>query len=117
MKKTPLQRVKELYGSKEALVGKLSELLDPADGESREELAARLKHVANNKLLHLHDMAAKVKEIGGKEALVNKVAELRAQAKDADFVKKLGGWSSGKLLDAYESLSRTARKSGAAAGE
>ena len=110
MKKTPLQRVKDLYGSKDELVTKLSDLLEPADGESKEDLAARLKHVANNKLLHLHDVAEKVKGLGGKEALVAKVAELRKQAKDEDFVNKLKEWSTGKLLDSYESLSRAAKK-------
>ncbi len=110
MKKTPLQRVKDLYGSKDELVKKLSDLLEPADGESKEDLAARLKHVANNKLLHLHDIAEKVKGLGGKDALVQKVAELRKQAKDEDYVTKLKEWSSGRLLDTYESLSRAAKK-------
>ncbi len=110
MKKTPLQRVKDLYGSKDELVKKLSDLLEPADGESKEDLAARLKHVANNKLLHLHDISEKVKGLGGKDALVQKVAELRKQAKDEDYVTKLKEWSSGRLLDTYESLSRAAKK-------
>lgn len=110
MKKSPLQRVKDLYGSKDELVSKLSGLLDPAEGESKEDLAARLKHVANSKLLHLHDVAEKVKELGGRDALVSKVAELRKQAKDEDYVGKLKDWSTSKLVDTYESLSRAAKK-------
>jgi len=110
MKKTPFQRVKDLYGSKDELVAKLSDLLEPGEGESKEDLAARLKHVANNKLLHLHDIAEKVKGLGGKEALVSKVAELRKQAKDEDYVNRLKDWSSAKLLDTYESLSRAAKR-------
>ena len=116
MKKTPLQRVKEIYGSKDKLAEKLSELLEPAEDESKEDLAERLKLVANAKLLHLHDVAEKVKGLGGKDALVDKIAELRKQAKDEDYVNKLKEWSTGKLLDTYESLSRAAKKAAAKAG-
>jgi hypothetical protein len=105
-KKTPLEIVKEKFGSKEELVHKLLDLVEPDEDESREELAARLKHVANAKLLHLAEVGEKVKGMGGKEKLAEKVAELRGQIKDNDYVKKAKSFSMSKLMDMYESLSK-----------
>ena len=66
-KPTPLQIVKDKFGSKKDLVAKLAEVLEPADGESKEDLAARLGHVSNAKLLHLHGLAERVEAAGGRK--------------------------------------------------
>ena len=50
---TPLQSVKEQYGSKEKLVSQLISKLTPFDGESKEEFRTRLMFVSNRKLLKL----------------------------------------------------------------
>ena len=109
MKKTPLQIVKDKYGSKEKLVEAAAAVLEPAPGEPADEFKARLKYVANAKLLHLIEVADRVKSLGGKDALVGKVAELRGQASDKDFVAKLGTYSMSKLVDQYRSLNRAAK--------
>ncbi len=106
MKKTPLQKVKDQFGSKDKLVDELVGILEPDEGESKDEFAARLKLVANAKLLHLHELGAKVTELGGRESLATKVAELQGQAKDEDYVEKLKTFSMGRLLDMYQSESR-----------
>ena len=105
-RKSPLQAVKERFGSKEELVHKLLDFVEPRDEESKDELSARLKHVANKKLLHLAEIGEKVKSLGGKDKLVEKIAELRGHIGDNDYVKKLKGFSLSKLLDTYESLRR-----------
>ena len=51
---TPLQTVKEKFGSKEQLVSQLVSKLQPLEGESKDEMKARLLTVSNRKLLRLH---------------------------------------------------------------
>ena len=109
-KKSPLQIVKEKYGSKEQLVAAAAAVLSPLAGESAEDFGKRLKFVANAKLLHLVQVADKVKALGGREALISKVAELRGHAKDKDFVAKLGTATLSMLVDLYTSLSKGKKK-------
>jgi len=109
-KTTPFQDVKKLYGSKQALVDKVAGLLSPDEGESKEDFTARLRTVANAKLLHLVAVGEQAAELGGREGLVDKIADLRSHAKDGDFKAKLAKFSLPKLLDTYNSLSRRARK-------
>lgn len=105
-KLSPLQNVKKIYGSKDQLISKVIELLTPADGESREDFSKRLKYVANAKLLRLVQIGEKIKELGGRSALVAKLAELKGQAKDKDFTASLGKLSLARLLDTYQALTR-----------
>jgi hypothetical protein len=107
-KKSPLQLVKELHGSKDALVAKVAAVVEPLAGESADELAARLKHAANAKLLHLLAIGERVKALGGKAALASKVAELQGHAKDFPYVDKLKTFSFGRLLDMLQAAERRA---------
>ena len=50
-KLSPLQTVKKLHGTKDQLISKVLGMFTPAEGESREDYAKRLKYVANAKLL------------------------------------------------------------------
>ncbi len=109
-KATPLQNVKKLYGSKQALVEKVAGLLPADEGESKEDFLARLRTVANAKLLRLVAIGEKVAELGGKTGLVDKIAELKNQPKDGDFKAKLAKLSVPRLLDTYQSLNRRAGK-------
>jgi hypothetical protein len=109
-KLSPLQSVKKLHGTKDQLVSKVLEMFTPAEGESREDYAKRLKYVANAKLLRLADIGANIAKLGGAAALVTKVAELKGQAKDKDFVAKLGTLPLPRLLETYQTLSRKASK-------
>lgn len=109
MRSTPLQQVKNLHGSKDKLVALVAEHFAPAEGESPEDFAKRLKHVANAKLLRLAKVGESIKALGGREALIAKVAELRGQAKDKDYLGKLASYASPRLLDLHRSLSRKAK--------
>ena len=107
--KTPLQIVNEQFGSKKELAKKLSEVLEPAPDESKEELAERLSLTSNSKLLHLHALAQKVSAHGGREGLTEKIAAAENKSNDKDYVKALTERRSlGWLVDRFESLERRA---------
>lgn len=110
-KNSPLQNVNKLFGSKDQLVAKVAELISAGAGESPEDFKKRLKYVANSKLLRLIKLGEKVKELGGREALATKVAELKGHAKDKDFKSSLANYTLPRLFDLYSSLSRKAKAS------
>ncbi len=109
-KPSPLQIVKDKFGSKKDLVAKLAEVLEPGAGESKEELAARLGHVSNAKLLHLHGLAERVEAAGGRQGLVEKIAAVSGKAKDKDFIAQLEGRNLGELVDRLASAERQAKR-------
>jgi hypothetical protein len=96
--KSPLARVKEEFGGKDKLVDKIVGLLGSAD-ESKDELRKRLLGAANSKLLRLAGRATSLKELGGHDKLTTATASVLGRAKDADYVTKLGTFSTGRLLD------------------
>jgi hypothetical protein len=109
-KKSPLQIVREKFGSKDALVEKVSALLEPGEGEDAAAFSARLKRVANAKLLHLLAVGERLRELGGREKLAARIAELKGQVKDADYVQRLRKLTPARLIDLHDSLSRRARR-------
>lgn len=113
--KTPLQIVKDEHGSKDALVDKVAALVDRDEGESEEDHKKRLKLVPNAKLLHLHTVGERAKALGGRDAMVAKILELKKQAKDHEYADKLKSLSLGTLIDKVESLERAAKKASASA--
>lgn len=108
-KLSPLQNVKKIYGSKDQLISKVLEMFTPAEGESREDFTKRLKYVANAKLLRLAQVGEKIAKLGGRSAIVAKVAELKGQVKDKDFAAMLAKLPLPRLLDTYQHLSRKAK--------
>jgi hypothetical protein len=98
-KKSPLEIVKEKYGSKDKLVELVAGLIERPEDETEGEFKERLSRAANSKLLHLLSIGERVKEIGGREALQAKVAALLGHANDKDFVKSLEVKTLGNLLD------------------
>ncbi|HLT36472.1 MAG TPA: hypothetical protein VK034_09300 [Enhygromyxa sp.] len=110
-KKSPLQVVNERFGSKQELASRLAESLEPAPGESKEDLAARLKMASNAKLLHLDALAQKVAAHGGREGLVSKIAAAEKKSGDQDYIKALTDKRSlGWLVDRVESHARRAKQ-------
>lgn len=109
MAKSPLQIVKDKYGSKEKLVEAAAKVLEPAEGEPADEFKNRLKFVSNAKLLHLVDVAERMTKLGGKAAAAQSIADMRKQGKDKDFVTKLSTYSMSTLVDMHRSLSRAAK--------
>jgi hypothetical protein len=105
-KQSPLQIVKDKFGSKEKLAKKVAGMFEPGEDEDKDEFVDRLKHVANSKLLHLVEVGERLKALGGREKLAAKVAELKGQAKDSDYVEKLKSFTAGRLIDMHDSLTR-----------
>ncbi len=108
MRKTPLQIVKEQYGSKSDLISKLTGLIEAEDGESSDDHKRRLRNVSNAKLLHLLDIGERAKSAGGRDGLVKKVLELKGQSKDHEYGDALKRRSLGDLLDTVASLEHRA---------
>ena len=105
--KTPLQLVNEEHGGKEKLVDKILGNLEADEEEDKADLKRRLLSASNRKLLRLAQSAQVLKEkYGSREKLVAKVAETLGRAKDADFVKRLDGYTQGRLLDMARTLLR-----------
>ena len=111
-KQSPLQIVKQEFGSKKELAKKLSEVLEPLEDESKEELCERLELVSNAKLLHLLQLVETVSSHGGREGLVSKIAAAEKKSKDEDYIKALTEKRSlGWLVDRLQMHERRAAKS------
>jgi hypothetical protein len=112
--KNPLALVNEKFGGKDKLVDKLVSLLE--SDESKDELRKKLLGAANKKLLRLHDIASVVKEkYGSRDKLLQAAADGQGRGKDKDFVAKLEGFSTPRLVDVAKVSERKAKRAGAAA--
>lgn len=107
-KATPLQVIKKDHGTKAALIDTLLPLIEADPGESAEDHKARLRHVANKKLLHLLHVGQRVQALGGRAAIVTKILEIKRQPKDHEFRDKLMRVPLPRLLDLLHRLSRSA---------
>lgn len=108
--KSPLAQVNEQFGGKDKLVDKLVGLLDAGD-EPKDELRKRLLAAANNKLLRLHRVATAFKEKwGSRDKLVGETVNALGRAKDKDFVARLEGYSTARLVDVRQAAERRARR-------
>jgi hypothetical protein len=108
-KQSPLQKVISNFGSKKDLASQLAAVLEPREGESKDDLINRLEHVANAKLIHLKALADKVQQYGGRSGLIEKVAAHEGKAKDTDYLARLGSRTLGWLVDRVEMLDRRAK--------
>lgn len=111
--KSPLKSVTERFGSKKELAARLAGILEPAPGESQDELGTRLAMASNAKLLHLDELAQKVAAHGGRAGLVAKIAAAEKKSSDQDYIKALTdkrtlGW----LLDRVQMHERRAKRAG-----
>ena len=116
LNKSPLARVKDEFGGKDKLVDKLVGILDAGEG-SKDDLRKTLLGVANRKLVRLHAVATRTKDVGGHDKLVTTTAERLNRAKDKDYVTKLDGLSDAKLLDMLSIAERKAKAKDAAAAK
>lgn len=105
---SPHQRVVSEHGSKNDLVDKVAKLIEPVEGESADEHKRRLRNVANRKLLHLQALGEKVKELGGREKIVERILEAKKQPKDHEYGDHLKTLPLGKLVDLAGSTQRRA---------
>lgn len=112
-KETPLQTVKRLYGSKDKLIDSVVDAAKGA-GDDVSDLKERLMTASNRKLLRLAAVSQTIKErYGGRDKLIGKLSETVGKAKDSDYVEKLRGLSSARLLDLMGAAERRAKKASA----
>lgn len=104
MKATPLQIVKDKFGSRADLADQLAGMVDKMHGdESKSQVKARLMGCSNPKLLRLYAVEQKVREqFGDKSKLVDAIIEARKTAgltADDSYRSKITTFSKAKLLD------------------
>ena len=110
MKKSPLQQVKEQFGSKEALAQKLAPLLDRNEDENDGDFLRRLRTASNRQLLRLWAVEARVKaDFGSKSGLVDRVVALKfGPGGNAEYRTKVARFKKTRLLDLHDSLAKRA---------
>ena len=103
-KQTPLQEVKERFGSKTTLADKLIDVLECDEGVEKDEFERRVRTASNKQLLRLHEVHETVsKGFGSKEGLVKAIVDKRFP-KGNDNQAKLLSQRPTRLLDLYRSL-------------
>lgn len=104
MKLSPLQIVKEKFGSRAELAEQLASMVDKMHGdESESAVKSRLLGLSNTKLLRLYAVEQKVREqYGDKQKLVDAICETRRNAghtADDAYRAKIETFTKAKLLD------------------
>ncbi len=104
MKPTPLQIVKEKFGSREALASQLAGMVDRMHGDGSEaQVKSRLMGLSNPKLLRLYTVEQKVREAyGDKAKLVEHILSTRREAghsADEAYRTKIETFTKARLLD------------------
>ena len=115
MKKTPLQKINDRFGSKEKLVSELKSMFDKGDlFIERLNAEKGLASVANAKLLKLYDTAQVVKEkFGTREKLIADLLDKLGRTKDVGLKERFENWGLPRLWDYHKSLSKKLKKEAA----
>jgi len=107
MKKTPLQTVKEKFGSKAQLVEALAKFTNEDLWVNRLNVDKGLDRVSNAKLLRLFDTFSAVKEqFGNRFKLIDAVLEAENRVKDTGLRERLERYPVPRLYDLYQSVTR-----------
>ncbi len=112
MKKTPIQMVKEKFGSKDELVKILVGKLERKKDESKDDFEKRLKKVPAEKLMKLNVQADEVAALGGRQFLINSLHDFysKGSKEDKDFKAGLEKRrTTGSLLDEYKAIQKRRR--------
>lgn len=111
MKKTPLEEVKERFGSKENLVKELKGIFDKGklfQNRLNEDKGLR---VSNAKLLKLHKVATEVKDrFGARDKLLADLVKVLGREKDEDFKSRFENWGLPRLWDYYQTVTKRQAK-------
>lgn len=112
MKKTPLQEVKEKFGSKESLVKELKTIFDKGDlFEDRLNPDTGIQSISNAKLLKLYEVANEVKERFTTRAnLIEDLLKTMGRVKDEGLKSRFEKWGLPRLWDHYKSVSKKSSK-------
>lgn len=104
-KLTPLQEVKNRFGSKEELAKQLIPILDREEGVDDQEFERRIKTASNKQLLRMHRTQEILKRrYGSKEALVKAIEVKKFPAGNEAYRTKLMAQRTTRLLDLLDSL-------------
>jgi len=99
-KKSPLQQVRDEYGSKAELAKKVLGFLEAPEGEDAEDFQHRVETMSNAKLLRLQRSYDRIQsDYGSKAALAEKITKARFAGGNADYQAKISGFTMPKLLD------------------
>ncbi|MBN2342140.1 MAG: hypothetical protein JXX29_03425 [Deltaproteobacteria bacterium] len=115
MKKTPLQKINDRFGSKDKLVAELKAMFDKGDlFVERLNPDKGLASVANAKLLKLYDTAQEVKEkFKTRDNLITDLLEKLGRAKDTGLKERFDNWGLPRLWDYHKTLNRKLKKESA----
>lgn len=101
MHKTPLQMVRDRYGSKEKLVDELMGLIKRPSDLPKDKFKKKLLAQSNKKLMVLHDREQLVKDkFGNRDKLIDAIVEIRGGKKSEDKAlrKRLTTRTTGQLI-------------------
>ena len=114
MKKTPLAKQKELFGSKEKLVAAVKKLATKDLWLERISDAKGFDGISNAKLLRLHAALEDAKaRFGSRDKLIAAIAELGKRAKDDGFKAGLASYPLPRLLHLHAAAEKRAKKAAA----
>lgn len=109
-KKTPVQLVREQFGTKAELAAKLAPVLTRPEGETEEEFMSRLGKASNKQLLRLWNAEERVKALGGRDKLVDEIVGYKFPHKgNASYKAKLQTLTSTRLLSLRDGFAKSAR--------
>lgn len=115
MKSNPAHQVKERFGDKAKLLAAVEKLTTTELWLDRVSKAKPLKHVANSKLIKLHDTLSLLKkDFGSRAKVIEAILKLEKRSKDAGYKGKLESYPTPRLMDLHHALARTARREAAA---
>ena len=104
---TPLQTVKEQFGSKDKLIDAVAGMLGKNKDEAS-ELKESLRGSANSKLLRLHERMTVIQDRWGSvDKLVEAILTKKKRLKDDDYRESLMTRTPGRLLDLMRRAEKT----------
>ena len=111
MKKTPHQTVKERFNDKESLIKAVQELATDELWIDRLNSNKGLKRISNQKLLHLHELLARVKDqFGSRSKLIDALLQNDNRIKDEDYRTNLEKQSTPRLWELYQAANKRQKK-------
>lgn len=106
MKKSPLQQVRDQFGSKQELVERLLPLVDRLQADEGDaEFARRLGTASNKQLLRMWAVEAAVKEkFGSRDGLLDAVVKAKFGKENSEYRTALTRLTKARLLDLHRQL-------------
>ncbi len=117
--KTPLQQVKDRFGSKEKLVSEIKAMFEKGDlFDDRLNPDKGLLRVANAKLLKLYEVGTEVKEkFSSREKLTQEILKILEKQKDDGLKARFDKWGLPRLFDYYKAIIKKAKTTTAKAAK